>query len=54
MQKQDGHDQLNGKGKSASQETIVSDEAALGQRHYKKKLLPNLLVTFYIYKDGFG
>ena len=46
MQKQDGQDQLNGKGKSSSQETIVSDEAALDQRHYEKvasKLVGNIL-----------
>ena len=36
VQKQDGHDQLNGKVESSSQETIVSDEAALDQRHYEK------------------
>ena len=36
MQKQDGQDQLNGKGKSSSQETIVLDEAALDQKHYEK------------------
>ena len=36
MRKQDGEDQLNGKGKSFSQDTIVSEEAALDQRHYEK------------------
>ena len=36
MQKQDDHDQMNGKGKSSSQETIVTDEAALDQTHSEK------------------
>ena len=54
MQKQDGYEQVKGLVKRYLQETIISDEAAQDEEALWKKLLPNLLVTFYIYTDEFG
>ena len=54
MQKQDGHEQVKGKVKSYLQETVISDETAQDEEALWKKLLPNMLVTFYCYTDEFG
>ena len=54
MQKRDGHKQVKGKVKHYLQDTIISDETAQDEEALWKKLLPNLLVTFYIYTDEFG
>ena len=54
MQKQDGYEQVKGKVERYLQETIISDETAQDEEALWKKLLPNLLVTFYIYTDEFG
>ena len=54
MQKQDSYEQVKGKVKRYLQETIISDETAQDEEALWKKLLPNLLVTFYIYTDEFG
>ena len=54
MQKQDGSEQVKGKVKCHLQETIISDETAQDEEALWKKLLPHLLVTFYIYTDEFG
>ena len=54
MQKQDGYEQVEGKVKSYLQETIISDEIMQDEEALWKKLLLNLLVTFYIYTDESG
>ena len=54
MQKQDGYEQVKGKVERYLQETIISDKTAQDEEALWKKLLPNLLVTFYIYTDEFG
>ena len=54
MQKQDGHEQVKGKVKSYLQETIILDETVQDEEALWRKLLPNLLVTFYIYTDEIG
>ena len=54
MQKQDGYEWVKEKVKRYLQETIISDETVQDEKTLWKKLLPNLLVTFYIYTDEFG
>ena len=54
MQKQDGCEQVKGKVKSCLQETIILDKTVKDEETLWKKLLPNLLVTFYIYSDKIG
>ena len=54
MQKQDGYEQVKGKVKRYLQETIISDETVQDEEALWKKLLPNLMLTFYIYRDETG
>ena len=54
MQKQDGYEQVKWKVKRYLQETIISDETAQNEEALWKKLLPNLMVAFYVYTDEFG
>ena len=54
MQKQDGYGQVKGKVKRYLQETTISDKTVQDEEALWKKLLPNLLVTFYIYMDEIG